>query len=70
MSTKPGMTTISNKLNNELKHCFDKYVNPSVSGFDVYYLVATLLDPKYTLILNTQQITSVRAHLIDGSTEK
>ena len=31
---------------------------------DVYYLVATFLDPKYTLILNDQQTTVVKAHLI------
>ncbi|XP_065895985.1 E3 SUMO-protein ligase ZBED1-like [Dysidea avara] len=46
MSTKPGMATISKRLNNELKSRFDKYVNPSAAGFDVYYLVATFLDPK------------------------
>ena len=64
MSTKPGMATISKRLNNELKSHFDKYVNPSAAGFDVYYLVATFLDPKYTLILNDQQTTVVKAHLI------
>ena len=42
----------------------DKYVNPSAAGFDVYYLIATFLDPKYTLILNDQQTTVVKAHLI------
>ena len=41
MSTKPGMTTIFKKLNNDWKQRFDKYVNPSASGFDVYYLIAT-----------------------------
>ena len=64
MSTKPGMATISKRLNNELKSRFDKYVNPCAAGFDVYYLVATFLDPKYTLILNDQQATVVKAHLI------
>ena len=58
------MATISKRLNNELKSRFDKYVNPSAAGFDVYYLVATFLDPKYTLILNDQQTTVVKAHLI------
>ncbi|XP_065896068.1 E3 SUMO-protein ligase ZBED1-like [Dysidea avara] len=52
ISTKLGMATISKRLNNELKSHFDKYVNPSAAGFDVYYLVATFLDPKFTLILN------------------
>jgi len=64
MSKKPGMATISKKLSDELKRRFDKYVNPSAVGFDVYYLVATFLDPKYTLILNDQQTTVIKAHLL------
>ena len=64
MSKKMGMARLSEKLRDELIKRFDKYINPSTMMFDDYYLTATFLDPKYTLVLNAEQITKIKSNLI------
>jgi len=44
MSTKPRIAIYHiNRLSNELKMHFDKYVNPYTAEVDMYYLVAGCL---------------------------
>ena len=48
----------------ELKHRFKKFTDPSDFGYDPLFLVCTLLDPRYRLLLNRNQSDSAKEHLL------
>ena len=51
-------------LQSEVRHRFRKYTDPQDSEHDPLFLVATLLDPRYKLLINPSQIGSAKKELL------
>lgn len=66
MKDKPGVQVIACKLQQELTSRFE-VLNPSSGSFDPIYVEATLLDPKYKILLNRHQEEAAKALLLDVS---
>lgn len=64
MKDKPGVRVIACKLQQELTSRFEKVLNPSSGSFDPIYIEATLLDPKYKILLNRHQEEAAKAQLL------
>ena len=63
METKPGMRTVTRILQQEMHRRFDRYIRPPLDARDALYVVATLLDPEYSLILTSEQVAEGVVHL-------
>ena len=63
MEVKPGMRTVARVLLKEMHRRFDRYISPPLDALDALYVVATLLDPEYSLILTSEQVAEGVVHL-------
>ena len=63
MEAKPGMRTVARVLLQEMHRRFDRYISPPLNARDALYVVATLLDPEYSLILTSEQVAEGVVHL-------
>ena len=57
-------TTISCVILIELQRRFAKYIVVEFPGYDPTFAVATLVDPRYRLLLNPQQVESAKTELL------
>ncbi len=64
MKEKAGVRVIATILHRELMNRFDKILKPSSAAFDPLYLESTLLDPKYKIILNREQLQAAKSQLL------
>ena len=60
----PDLSHAATVLKRELTFRFRKYTDPHDDQHDPLFLVATLLDPRFKLLLNKQQIMSARDKLL------
>jgi hypothetical protein len=56
MKTKAGFIVASNKLLKDMKERFGRILDPAHSKFDPVYAVATLLDPRFRLLLKNETL--------------
>ena len=64
MKEKPGIRQIATTLQRELLSRFDKVLNPSCALFDPVYVEATLLDPRYRIVLTPDQLEAAKVQLL------
>ena len=64
-SPSPQVSTAASVLLTEFKCRFRNLTDPSHPDHDPLFLASTLLDPRYRLLLNPNQITSAKAHLMN-----
>lgn len=64
MKEKPGMRQIATVLQQELSNRFDKVLNPSCALFDPVYVQATLLDPRFKIVLTPDQLEAAKVQLL------
>lgn len=53
------LLTDSRLLSSEMAVRFDKFTDPTNSNYDPFFVTATLLDPRYKVVLTTNQIISI-----------
>ena len=63
-SPLPQVSTAARVLLTEFKRQFQNVTDPSHPDHDPLFLASTLLDPRYWLLLNPNQIMSAKAHLM------
>ena len=51
-------------LRSELKRRFDKILNPKAPDYEPIFVLATALDPRYKVVLNTEQLTSAKTEIL------
>jgi len=56
-------TAVSTGLQSELKQKFKRYTDPAASNHEPVFLVSTLLDPQFKLLLNPTQTNSAKTEL-------
>ena len=64
-SPLPQVSTDARVLLTEFKRRFQNVTDPSHPDHDPLFLASTLLDPRYQLLLNPNQIMSAKAHLMN-----
>ena len=64
-SPLPQVSTAARVLLTEFKRRFQNVTDPSHPDHDPLFLASTLLDPRYRLLLNPNQIMSAKAHLMN-----
>lgn len=64
MKERPGIRHIATVLHHELSSSFEKVLNPSSSTFEPVYVEATLLDPRYKIILTPDQLEAAKLQLL------
>ena len=55
---------VASHLQSELKRRFRKCTDPGDFDFDPVYLMSTLLDPRYSVLLNNSQLEPTKTHLL------
>ena len=63
MKEIPGLRQLASVLQKELDHRFLTVLNPQFTGFNPLYVMATALDPRYSILLNTEQLRCAKAEL-------
>lgn len=58
------MRVVAATLLQELENRFEKVLQPSSVSFDPIYLEATLLDPKYKILLSPEQLEAAKAQIL------
>ena len=64
MKRRGGLAGAAANLQSELKRRFDKILNPKALDHDPIFLLATALDPRYRVVLDTEQMVSARTELL------
>lgn len=64
MKEKAGVRVIATILHRELMDRCEKILKPSSVAFHPIYLESTLLDPKYKIVLNHEQLQAAKSQLI------
>ena len=64
MKKKPGLSTAAALLQAELHNRFNKFISPDDDEFDPTFIISTLLDPRYKLVLCEKQIRAAKEALI------
>lgn len=64
MKDKVGVRVIATTLQQELAYRFEKVLQPSSASFDPIYLESTLLDPKYKILLDNEQLEAAKAQVL------
>ena len=64
MKEKAGLRLIASILQQELMDCYAKFFQPKSTSFDPIYLEATLLNPKYKILLDCEQLAAAKARLL------
>ena len=64
MKKIPEMTDVSSLLQSELKRRFRKYTDPSDPDYEPLFLMSTMLDPWYRVLLNPTQAESSNKQLL------
>ena len=64
MREKVGVRVVATVLQKELERRFEKVLQPSSASFDPIYLEATLLDPKYKIVLTHEQLEAVKGQVL------
>ena len=63
MRKKAGMTVAAKVLQQETKRRFQHFIDPTDECFEPLYLMTTALDPRFTLILTSEQTEAAEAEL-------
>lgn len=69
MKKTPEMSSVSHLLQSELKRRFRIYTDPSDPDSEPLFLMSTMLDPRYKVLLNRNQSDSTKAQLLKQLTE-
>ena len=64
MKEKPGVRTLATVLQQELSHRFEKILSPTCASFEPVYVEATLLDPRFKIVLNDEQLEAAKLQLL------
>lgn len=56
MKETPGLWQLASALQNELNIRFATVIGPHTPGFNLLYVIATTLDPRYSILLNQEQL--------------
>ena len=64
MKKVPELTVVSNLLQSELKRRFRKCTDPGDPDHEPLFLMATMLDPRYKVLLNPIQVESTKKELL------
>ena len=64
MKKFPELTAVSTRLQSELKQRFKRYTDPVASNHEPVFLVSTLLNPQFKLLLNPTQTNSAKTKLL------
>ncbi len=62
----PELSHVAGILQSEHKRRFRKYTDPSDADHDPIFLLATMLDPRYKLILNRVQMDRAKEVLLQN----
>ena len=58
------LKNVSCLLQSELKRRFRKYTDPNDSDYEPFFLMSTMLDPRYRVLLNSPQAESTKKQLL------
>ena len=64
MKSHPEVSDIARILQRELQRRFRKFTDPGDTEFNPLFAVATTLDPRYRVILNTLQLQAAKQHIL------
>ena len=64
MKEKPGIRQIATILQRELSSRFEKLMKPSCVSFEPVYIEATLLDPRFKIVLTRDQQEAAKLQLL------
>ena len=64
MKEKPGVRTLATVLQQELMRRFEKVLSPGCASFEPVYVEATLLDPRFKIVLNYEQLEAAKLQLL------
>ena len=57
-------SSLASRLQSDLKQQFKKYTDPGDLDHEFLFLVATMLDPRYKVLLNRTQAESAKANIL------
>ena len=69
MKRVPEMSQAASILLAELKYRFRKFTDPNDAEHEPIFLIATMLDPRYRLLLNRPQTDKAKAQLLHSLSE-
>ena len=64
MKKRQGLKSISSLLLKELNRRFQRFLEPDDLQHDPVFLMATILDPRYQMLLDSNQKTSAKTELL------
>jgi len=64
MKGQRGLGGAVTLLRSELKRRFDKILNPKAPDYEPIFVLATALDPRYKVVLNTEQVASAKTEIL------
>ena len=64
MKTNPEVSEIARILQRELQRRFRRFTDPGDADFNPLFAVATTLDPRYRVILNSLQLQAAKQHIL------
>ena len=63
MKSQPDVGEVAKLLQKELQRRFKKFTDPGEEDYNPLFVMATVLDPRYRVLLNTVQLQSAE-HLL------
>ena len=64
MKEIPGVRQVASVLQRELSLRFANVLQPQVAGFNPVFVKATLLDPRYCILLDKKQLEHAKTELL------